>query len=85
MGRGPQRPALTGVGLGEPARSNTFGLSNLLANNSSKGSKELARNKGLVKGAKLVARSNTEGARSKTEGARSNTDGARAVLGPRLQ
>lgn len=71
VGRGPQRPALTGVGLGEPARSNSFGFSNLLAKSSSKGSNELARNKGLVKGAKLVARS--------------NTDGARPALGARLQ
>lgn len=78
MGRGPQRPALTGVGLGEPARSKTLSLSNLLAKSSSKGSNELARNNGLVNGAKLVARSNTDGARS-------NTDGARAVLGARLQ
>lgn len=82
MGRGPQRPALTGVGLGVPARSSTLaGLSSdLLAKSSSKGSKELARNNGLVKGAKLAARSNTEGARS-------NRDGARAAcpLGEPLQ
>lgn len=73
MGRGPQRPALTGVGLGEPARSKILGLTaaaasagsaivgNLLSKSSSNGSSELARKLGRVNGAKLVARSKTDG------------------------
>uniref|UniRef100_A0A1B0BM12 Uncharacterized protein n=1 Tax=Glossina palpalis gambiensis TaxID=67801 RepID=A0A1B0BM12_9MUSC len=77
VGRGPQRPALTGVGLGEPARSKTLGLSNLRANSSSNGSNELARNRGRVKGAKLVARSNTDGPRV--------MERPRGGLGPRDQ
>lgn len=79
MGRGPQRPALTGVGLGEPARSK--GLSaNLLSKSSSNGSNELARNNGL--GARLRARSSKDGAKLR---ARSKAEGARDTLGARSQ